>query len=145
MSLLGLVLPALVPAISDGLGRLINRIAGGEKPVSVAERVELTRAGNETLVALGSLDQPYGTVSQWVSNLRAGVRPIGALVVLGVSMGFVGYAMYQVQAHPETAATLGLMAAAMLDLVGAVLGYLFGYSAWNHSRDAIMGYFTKKK
>ena len=144
MSLLSLFIPALVPVISEGLGRLFSRLTGGAKPVSVAEEIELIRAGNETITAIGALEQPYGTVSQWVANLRAAIRPMGALAVLGVSLGFIGYALYSIEKDQTLAPALIPLILAMLELVGSVLGYLFGYSAWTHAREAIMGYFTTK-
>lgn len=73
---------ALVPAFVDllkGAGGAISRKFFG---VSVDDQIKLGNADVMRLEALAKLDNPYGVPSQWVVNLRAAFRYIGALVVI---------------------------------------------------------------
>lgn len=74
----------VVPAVMDffkGAGSAISRKVFGE---SVDDQIKIQNADIEKLKALAQLDNPYGTPSQWVVNLRASFRYIGAIVVIAV-------------------------------------------------------------
>lgn len=74
----------IVPAVMDffkGAGSAISRKWFGE---SVDDQIKIQNADVEKLKALAQLDNPYGTPSQWVINLRASFRYIGAMVVIVV-------------------------------------------------------------
>jgi hypothetical protein len=62
MSILSMVLPALVPAVSDGVTGVVRRLTGADpaEPQSVADRVELIRAESDRLQTLAALDRPHG-------------------------------------------------------------------------------------
>jgi len=84
-TILATVLPAFIPGIADGVKMIFSKITGigmGE-PKTFQERVELERVGVEKMKALAELDKPYGTISLWVSNLRASFRylAVGAILL----------------------------------------------------------------
>lgn len=87
IALLSLLLPALTPAISDGVRGLIGKFTGGAtaQPQNVAEAIQLMQAETEKLKALAELDRPSGEISRWVSDLRASFRYLAAGVVILVA------------------------------------------------------------
>ncbi len=80
------IIGALVPVGVEGIKQLINRVTGGVKPTTVAEQVQLERIDIDRIEALAKLDNPSGTPSQWVVDLRASARYIGALFVIAVGI-----------------------------------------------------------
>jgi hypothetical protein len=83
LTLLGTIIPALLPAVSDGLRGVIARVTGGKgaQPQNLQERIELMKAENDRLAIVAKLDEP-GNVHMWVADLRALQRPGLATVVL---------------------------------------------------------------
>jgi hypothetical protein len=77
---------ALIPVGIDGIKQMFTRFAGGVKPTTIAEQLQLEEADIKRIEALAKLDNPYGTPSQWVVDLRASSRYIGALVVIAVGL-----------------------------------------------------------
>ena len=65
---------ALVPVAAESIKQLIVRWTGGARPASVDETIRLMKAESDRLTALAALDQPGGTPSQWVIDLRASAR-----------------------------------------------------------------------
>lgn len=80
------IIGALVPVGVDGIKQLITRFAGGVKPTTIAEQIQLDQSEINRIEALAKLDNPYGQPSQWVVDLRASSRYIGALVVIIVGL-----------------------------------------------------------
>jgi hypothetical protein len=80
------IIGALVPVGVDGIKQLITRFAGGVKPTTIAEQIQLDQSEIHRIEAIAKLDNPYGTPSQWVVDLRASSRYIGALVVIAVGL-----------------------------------------------------------
>jgi hypothetical protein len=121
VSLLATLGAALVPAASDGLRAIFNRITGGAgaKPANVAELVQVMEAENKRLEILQKLDAP-GDVHRWVNDLRALQRPAMATLVLG------SYATAALWVHPAASIT-----AALGELAGMVIFYLFGAAGWS--------------
>jgi len=78
---------ALVPVGAEALKQLVGRVVGGVRPTTVNEQIMLMKAENDRLQALAALDAPGGTPSQWVIDLRASARYIGALSVIAVGIG----------------------------------------------------------
>jgi hypothetical protein len=78
---------ALVPVGAEALKQLIGRVVGGVRPTTVSEQILLMKAENDRLQAIAALDAPGGTPSQWVIDLRASARYIGALSVIAVGIG----------------------------------------------------------
>ena len=86
------VLPALLPAVADGMRGLFNRFTGGAgaKPTNVNEVIALMEAETARLRALAELDAA-GNVSQWVANVRAMQRPTAvALIILAYLLAICG-------------------------------------------------------
>lgn len=80
------IIGALVPVGVDGIKQLITRFAGGVKPTTIAEQIQIDESEINRIEALAKLDNPYGQPSQWVVDLRASSRYIGALVVIVVGL-----------------------------------------------------------
>jgi hypothetical protein len=85
------IIGALVPVGIDGIKSLIGMVTGGVKPISVDEQIKLDQNEINKLQAIAQLDNPYGTPSQWVIDLRASSRYLGALfvIVVGISTLFL--------------------------------------------------------
>lgn len=81
------IIGALVPVGVEGVKQLINRFTGGVKPTTIAEQIELEKIDINRIEAMAKLDNPGGTPSQWVVDLRASARYIGALAVIAVGIG----------------------------------------------------------
>lgn len=85
MGALVTILPALLPAFTDGIRGIIGRFTGGAgaRPQNVGEVLQLMQADTARLQALSTLDAPPGNVSVWVANIRALQRPVAVLLVIG--------------------------------------------------------------
>jgi hypothetical protein len=85
------IIGALVPVGIDGIKSLIGMFTGGVKPISVDEQIKLDNNEINKLEAIAKLDNPYGVPSQWVIDLRASSRYLGALfvIVVGISTLFL--------------------------------------------------------
>jgi len=115
-SILSLVVPALIPALADGLRGLFSRLTGGAgaKPQNVEEQIKLMAAENERLKALAELDKPAENISPWVADLRASFRYVaGGLIILGAVSTLYLPADLLVQD-------------AIWNLAGSVFAFLFG-------------------
>lgn len=89
--LLTTLLSALVPVGVEGIKQVITAKVGGVKPTTVAEQIQLDDQDIKRLNALAALDNPGGTPSQWVVDLRGSARYLAAFVVIlgGVGISFV--------------------------------------------------------
>jgi hypothetical protein len=108
------IIGALVPVGVEGIKQLINRFTGGVKPTTVAEQIELEKMDISRIEAVAKLDAPAGTPSQWVIDLRASARYIGALFVIGVGIGTLFFNV------PPEIQRIGIEAA------NIAFGFLFG-------------------
>lgn len=129
MELLGLILPAVLPVVVDGVKALINRLTGGglAQPASVDEAIRLMQADAERLKALAQLDAPAANISQWVADLRASFRYLAAgVIILGVLVMFTASAF----GAPVDADVLSLG----LQLMGSVFAFIFGDRLYAHLR-----------
>ena len=77
---------ALVPVGVEGIKQLITKFTGGVRPASIDEQIKLNDSEVGKLNALAALDNPSGVPSQWVVDLRASSRYIGALCVIAVGI-----------------------------------------------------------
>lgn len=89
--LLELILPAVLPAAMDGLKNLLGGISRKIGGLSVDDQLKLETANVDRLKALSALDTPVGTPSQWVIDLRASFRYIGAGVSILAGVGLMFY------------------------------------------------------
>jgi hypothetical protein len=85
------IIGALVPVGIDGIKSLIGMFTGGVKPLNVDDQIKLDQNEIAKLEAIAKLDNPYGVPSQWVIDLRASSRYLGALfvIVVGISTLFL--------------------------------------------------------
>src|SRR4051812_33199848 len=77
-----LLLSVILPAVIDlfkGVGPAVSRKFFG---VSVDEQIKLDKSSTDKLAALAALDNPYGTPSQWIVDLRASFRYLAAALVI---------------------------------------------------------------
>lgn len=80
------IIGALIPAVIEGGKQLLSKWIGGVRPTTVDEQIKLDQNEIFRIEALAKLDTPVGTPSQWVIDLRASARYIGALVVIAVGI-----------------------------------------------------------
>ena len=80
------ILAALVPVGIEGIKQVIAKFTGSVRPTTIAEQIQLDQNDIQKLNALAALDNPGGTPSQWVIDLRASSRYIGALAVITVGI-----------------------------------------------------------
>ena len=116
------IVGALLPAAIEGGKQLLSKWIGGVRPTTVDEQIKLDQNEILRIEALAKLDTPVGTPSQWVIDLRASARYIGALVVIAV-----GISTLYVPVSDEIR-TLAIEAA------NIAFGFLFGsriVAAWN--------------
>jgi hypothetical protein len=85
------IIAALVPVGAEAIKQVINKFVGGSKPVTIEEHVAMGRLEIDRINALAVLDNPGGVPSQWVIDLRASARYVGALLVIvtGISTLFL--------------------------------------------------------
>lgn len=81
------IIGALVPVGAEAIKQLVTRFTGGVRPTTIAEQVQLDQSEIARMEALAKLDNPGGTPSQWVIDVRASARYIGALAVITVGIG----------------------------------------------------------
>jgi len=116
-SLISLILPALVPAFTDGVRGIFAKFTGGAggTPQNMQERIQLIEAETEKLKALAALDMPNGEPSKWIVNLRAAYRYFIVTFILLATI-FVVYS-------PNVpAAVVGVF----LDMTGACMSFIIG-------------------
>ena len=131
--LLNLIIPALVPAVADGVRGIFSWMSGGAgaKPQNVAEQVQLMQAETERLKALSELDKPIGEISRWVANLRASFRYLAAIVVLLSGMVILGAAVVDMQQNPNSPSEVRNFAEWYLNyIVAPVWSFIFGERMW---------------
>lgn len=109
------IVGALVPVGAEAIKQLIVKFTGGVKPTSIEDVIKLDQLEIERIKALAVLDSPIGTPSQWVVDLRASSRYVGALITIAV-----GLSTLYVPNVPEQIQIIGLQAA------NIAFGFLFG-------------------
>jgi len=111
------IIAAAIPILTDVVKTIAGGISRRVGGLSVDDQVKLETAMIERLKALAGLDQPGGTPSQWVVNLRASFRYVaaGALIALGSALSIAGMVM-----SDERALDLGVQIATF------PFGFLFG-------------------
>lgn len=88
---IALLLPALLPAVADGLRGVFTRLTGGAgvKPANIAEAISFMRAEAEMAKSMAALDQPAANISKWVADLRASFRYVAAGVLILAPYGML--------------------------------------------------------
>ena len=108
------IIASLVPVGIEGLKQAAARFFGGVRATTVDEQIKLDTNEIEKIKALAELDKPIGLPSQWVIDLRASARYLGALAVIGVGVGSLFI--------PVAAAVQALA----LEAANIAFGFLFG-------------------
>ena len=113
--LLTTLLSALIPVGVEGIKQAITTKLGGVKATTVEEQLKLDEQDIKRMQTVAALDNPGGTPSQWVVDLRASSRYIAAGIVIigGTSTLFIPGIDMEVKA-------LGFEAA------NIAFGFLFG-------------------
>lgn len=88
-ALLAMIIPALMPALTDGVKGLAQKLFGGTKPIAVDDQVKLMTAEVAKLQALAALDAPSSNISQWVADFRASFRYFAAAAIIVGTLFFV--------------------------------------------------------
>lgn len=109
------VVAAIVPVTVEAIKKFIDRKVGGVIPRTVDDEVKLQEAEANRITAISALDNPYGTPSQWVVDLRASSRYMAALFVI-----LAGVSVFYVPGVSESVMTVAS------DAVSIVFGFLFG-------------------
>jgi len=107
------VLPAIIDLFKGGVQAASRKWIG----LSVDEQIKLQQADIDKLTALAKLDNPAGTPSQWVVDLRASFRYVCAVLVILVGCGAL-YAGGQAQSQE--------LLAMGFELIGMPFGFIFG-------------------
>ena len=105
------IVASLVPVGVEAVKQGMTKFFGGVRATTIEEQIKLDNNEIEKLKALAQLDQPGGTPSQWVVDLRAASRYIAAWACIGI-----GTYMTTI---PDLFATGS-------ELVGVTFGFLFG-------------------
>jgi len=123
-SILALILPALLPAAIDAVKGVFGAASRKWIGLSVDDQIKLEQAAIERLKALASVDQPGGTPSTWVVNLRASFRYIAAClsILSGIGLGYVGLFSPAITSAEMTGVILPLAT----DLIGIPFSFIFG-------------------
>lgn len=122
-ALLPTLISALVPVGADGIRSIFNWLTGGAgaQPTNVEEAVKLMEAETNRLKVVAELDKPVGNPSQWVIDLRASFRYIGAGLAIAPLPLIAAWAFYDPSpAHFEM---LQFYAGAV---AGPPWGFIFG-------------------
>jgi len=84
--LLTTLLSALIPVGVEGIKQAITTKLGGVKATTVEEQLKLDEQDIKRMQVVASLDNPGGTPSQWVIDLRGSSRYVmaGVVIVSGV-------------------------------------------------------------
>ena len=84
--LLTTLLSALIPVGVEGIKQVITTKLGGVKATTVEEQLKLDEQDIKRMQAVAALDNPGGTPSQWVIDLRGSSRYVMAGVVIGAGV-----------------------------------------------------------
>lgn len=101
------IISALLPAGIDAVKGLFTAASQKWIGLTVDDQIKLDNANVERLKALAALDDPHGTPSQWVVDLRASFRYIACalFIVGGLSTIFVAPALAPLGLEAATAAS----------------------------------------
>ena len=115
--LLSLLLSTLVPIVTDMVKTAAPAVSRKMFGVSVDDQIKLETAQVERTKALAELDNPYGTPSQWVVDLRGSFRYVSAAILILTGVGLAAYgAVY----NDLDSITTGI------EVASAPFGFIFG-------------------
>lgn len=76
------LLSALLPVVVESGKQAVTKWMGGVKPTTIDDQIKLDQSEIDRIRALAQLDAPIGQPSQWVIDLRASARYVGALALI---------------------------------------------------------------
>jgi len=117
-TLIALFGPMLIETVKDVSKAATTRWVG----LSIDDQIKLADSDVRKLEALYKLDNPYGTPSQWVVDLRASFRYIAAGLSILTGVFVIGYAITSITDSLTTFAVAGLGG----DLIGIPFAFIFG-------------------
>jgi hypothetical protein len=123
-----LVIPALMPAVADGMKGLFGKFFGSAEPVNVDDKIKLMGAEVQKLTALAALDTPIGVPSQWVCDLKSSFRYIAAGIIILFTLLFCGlfFALCAYDPTNKAIDTVVSVLEILLQMAGSVFSFLFG-------------------
>ncbi len=128
IDVVGMILPALIPGLMDGLKGLFQRLFGGTKPINADEQIKLMKAEADKLTALAEIDKVYGQPSLWVTNLRASFRYLAASFILALSLVVITFYFLTPQSGASTGKETNVYSIVeiLLQMDGSLFFFLFG-------------------
>jgi len=124
-TLFTVALPALLPAIMDGVKTVLAKVTGASvaEPKTVEDLIKLKTADIAHIKALAELDKPYGDIAPWVANFRSSIR---YFAVSGILLFYLFAVVFVPEAiSPERMTFLETLA-------GQALFFLIGDRAYLH-------------
>jgi hypothetical protein len=127
-ALLALILPSLIPAGLDAVKGLFSAAQRKWLGLTVEEEIKLDQAAIDRIKALAELDNPHGTPSQWVVDLRASFRYLaaGLSILSGIGLGYA--VIFHSGDFGEEMRTFAFSTS--LDLIGIPFSFIFGERLW---------------
>ena len=113
--LLETIIASLMPIGIEGVKQGLSHLFGGAKALTIDDQIKLDNNEIERIKALALLDTPIGTPSQWVVDLRASARYVGALSIIAIGIGSI----YISSLSPT-------IQAIALEAANIAFGFLFG-------------------
>lgn len=86
-AIISALLPAGVEAVKTLFGGISRKVGG----LSVDDEIKLSDANVKRIEALANLDNPHGTPSQWVVDLRGSFRYIACGVIVAGGFGVAAF------------------------------------------------------
>lgn len=117
-SLLALFGPMLIESIKDVSKAATTRFIG----LSVDDQIKLADSDVRKLEAIAKMDNPYGTPSQWVVDLRAAFRYVAAAASILTGVFVIIYSITSITDALTAFAVAGLGG----DLIGIPFAFIFG-------------------
>ena len=107
---------ALAPAAIDAVKGIFGAASRKWIGLSVDDQIKLQNADIEKVKALSALDNPYGTPSQWVVDLRGSFRYIACAVFVigGIATMFIAPALAPIGMEAASAASSFIFGERML-------------------------------
>jgi hypothetical protein len=130
LPLLPILLPALLPVLSDAIRGIFTKLTGGAgaQPANVDEAVKLMEAEAKRAAAMAQLDAPAANISKWVADLRASFRYLAAAMII-----LAAYGMLAANGAGWITVDKDVLAG-MLDMSSSAFSFVFGDRMYSYLR-----------
>lgn len=118
-ALLPTLIASSVPMLLEWGSKIVGYLFSSPEPKNVEERIRLMEADTNRLRALADLDRPVGVPSQWVVDLRAAFRYVGAGAILALLPVVAVWSLADMS-------RLEVLEMYVNQLAGPVFGFMFG-------------------